>query len=250
MISVLCPTYGRSQLLNEMLECFLRQSCTDAELIILNDCPQQRLSFVHPRVEVLNRSERFATFGEKKNHLITLARNRMIALWDDDDIYLPGFLTTLAGRLPRFRHGRAAKPSFRWYDAGGKYLVLKPSGYMNDMLVDRDLLIELGGFAKKDCDEEISLLHSLVRGKWLLGPGREDQGCPQYIYRTHSGRMHVTDTPTEMARAKIHEDFERAVADGSEPVGDIALMPHWKSDYAARAVASWEHHGAAYANAN
>ena len=250
MISVLCPTYGRSQLLNEMLECFLRQSYVGAELIILNDCPQQKLSFAHPRVEVLNRSTRFVTFGEKKNHLTTLARNRFVSFWDDDDIYLPDFLTTLDARLPRFRHSRAAKPDFRWYDAGGKYLVLQPSGYMNDMLVDRDLLIELGGFLKKDCDEEIPLLHSLVHGKWLLGPGREDQGCPQYIYRTNSGRMHVTDVGAELAHVKIHEDFERAVADGREPVGDITLTPHWKADYPARALASWEHHGAAYANAN
>ena len=37
MISIILPTYNRSSILNQTIDCVLEQSYTDYELIIIND---------------------------------------------------------------------------------------------------------------------------------------------------------------------------------------------------------------------
>ena len=37
MISIILPTYNRSSILNQTIDCVLKQSYTDYELIIIND---------------------------------------------------------------------------------------------------------------------------------------------------------------------------------------------------------------------
>jgi glycosyltransferase involved in cell wall biosynthesis len=248
MITVICCTYGRSQLLSESIECFLRQDYLDSQMLILNDCPEQTLIFSHPRVHILNFPERFGYYGDKLNHALSQATTELVSVWDDDDIYLPGFLTQMASLLPRFRHGRAAKPPLRWTETGNRYLRIQADGYMNCVLTERKLLQELGGYARVHYSVEVDLLHRMVNGGWLCGPGLEPRTCPQYIYRIPSGRLHMTDVQTEEVKDRLREDFLRAVALGSEPTGTITLVPHWKTDYQARAYESWEHYGERYAN--
>ncbi|WP_391564936.1 glycosyltransferase [Allorhodopirellula solitaria] len=68
---------------------FLAQDYPQKELIILNDCDGQIFRFDHPQVRVVNQSQRYATLGEKRNACIKLAEGEVIAVWDDDDVYLP-----------------------------------------------------------------------------------------------------------------------------------------------------------------
>lgn len=248
MISVLCSTYGRTHLLCEMVECFLRQTLQESELMILNDCPGQTLVFDHPRVRIINCPERFPVYGDKRNHLLTLARYPLVCLWDDDDIYLPDFLAGMLRLLPRFLGGRAAKPALSWTDYGGHYLTLCPPGFLNAILVERSLLLEVGGFARVQYNEDVPLTHALVNGLHLCGPGKEPQTCPQYIFRQASGRLHMTQTPDQTSTAAISAEVAAHMAAGTEPVGTITLVPHWKNDYQARALRSWERHGDFYAN--
>lgn len=250
MISVLCSTYGRTHLLSEMIECFLRQTYTGAELVILNDCERQRLTFDHPRVRIINRTVRFPVYGDKRNYLLTLATYDLVSLWDDDDIYLPNFLSDMMTLLPRFLGGKAAKPALCWNERGGRSLQLGCPGYMNAMLADRHLLLDLGGFARQQFNEDVPLLHKLVKGKHLCGPGKEPQTCPQFIFRHSSGLLHMTDVPNETSTTVFAADVERRMADGKEPTGSITLHPHWKCDYQDRANQSWERFGAPYANGN
>ena len=83
------PTFGRPELVSESVAMFLAQDYPQKELIILNDCDGQIFRFDHPQVRVVNQSQRYATLGEKRNACIELAVGEVIAVWDDDDVYLP-----------------------------------------------------------------------------------------------------------------------------------------------------------------
>src|SRR5690554_1515091 len=74
VVSAIMPTYGRPELVSESVAMFLAQDYPHKELIILNDCDGQIFRFEHPQVTVINRSNRFATLGEKRNACIELAK--------------------------------------------------------------------------------------------------------------------------------------------------------------------------------
>lgn len=242
MISVLCPTYGRATLLNELVESFIRQTDADAELIVLNDNAAQTLSFEHPRIRIVNQRERF-TLGKKRSVLLSLAMGSHVCFWDDDDIYLPCFLAKSKALLSCFMTGKAAKPPFVWTDAGGQFYRLTPAAYMNAMIAEKALLHELGGFDDCVFNEDYAIVKKLVLSHNLtsIAPLHD---IPSVIIRTRTGHLQMTTAKNLDIPVEIHHDFERRVADGTEPVGNITLNPAWKSDYRASAAASWEHYHA------
>src|SRR5687768_12090587 len=94
LVSCICPTYGRAphslKLLEEAVYWFTRQEYDGPkELIILNDCAEQRLVCHAPNVHVCNYPQRIASLGLKYNALIEIARGSIILPWEDDDISLP-----------------------------------------------------------------------------------------------------------------------------------------------------------------
>lgn len=91
-ISIICPTYGRPNFLEEAIYSYLNINDSDSELIILNDYPKQRLYFNHPRVKIFNYDKRFEYYGDKKTELVNLAKGDIIIPLDDDDIILPNYL--------------------------------------------------------------------------------------------------------------------------------------------------------------
>lgn len=103
LVSCLLPTYNRiprlTFLLEEAIECFIRQSYKEKELIICNDTPGQTIKFIHPQVRVINRSYRFPTLGEKLHWMLEQAQGEYICRWDDDDLSLPWRLSTSVARL-------------------------------------------------------------------------------------------------------------------------------------------------------
>jgi glycosyltransferase involved in cell wall biosynthesis len=89
LISCIMPTYGRPEYVNESVAMFLAQDYPRKELIILNDCAGQQFEGDFPDVHIVNQNSRFASLGEKRNTCIQLAKGSVIAVWDDDDVYLP-----------------------------------------------------------------------------------------------------------------------------------------------------------------
>ena len=108
LVSAIMPTYGRPELVNESVEMFLAQDYERKELIICNDCVGQQFEFDHPLVTVINHSHRFSNLGQKRNHCIEQSKGEVIAIWDDDDIYLPWRLSVAVdamwqSQLPFYR---------------------------------------------------------------------------------------------------------------------------------------------------
>ena len=101
LISCIMPTYGRPDYVNEAIAMFLAQDYPRKELVILNDCPGQRFACDQPGIHVFNADERYSTLGEKRNAAIELAQGDIIAVWDDDDIYLPWRLSFSLAEMKR-----------------------------------------------------------------------------------------------------------------------------------------------------
>src|SRR5437870_2425060 len=90
LVSCQCITYGRTTLLDEAVESFVRQDYVGPkELVILNDYADLTLACDVAGVKVINIPYRFRTIGEKRNACVALGRGDIIFPWDDDDIHLP-----------------------------------------------------------------------------------------------------------------------------------------------------------------
>lgn len=101
-IAVACCTYRRPKSLGQMIACFEAQDYPAdlRELVILDDAGQYddqrgdgwRLHSIRSR---------FRTLGEKRNAVTSLVSpdTEAIAIWDDDDIYLPWALSATAAVL-------------------------------------------------------------------------------------------------------------------------------------------------------
>lgn len=97
---VLCPTYGRPRLLANAIACFEAQTYPDRRMLILDDAGQiapQR----EPGWELFSTAERFSSLPLKYDWLLYQARGDWDAavVWDDDDIYLPWHLSSVAAAL-------------------------------------------------------------------------------------------------------------------------------------------------------
>lgn len=101
-IAAVCCTYLRPQQLGQMIHCFLRQDYPAAlrELVILDDAGQYE-SQVGDGWRLLSTPCRFPTLGWKRNAAASLvsADVAALAVWDDDDVYLPWALRASAAAL-------------------------------------------------------------------------------------------------------------------------------------------------------
>jgi len=103
LISCVMPTYGRPNYVDEAVAMFVQQDYPAKELVILNDCPEQIFHSDRADVRVVNCDTRFPTLGEKRNVSIDIAQGELIAIWDDDDAYLPWRLSFSYAELNRFQ---------------------------------------------------------------------------------------------------------------------------------------------------
>ncbi len=230
MISVLLPTYGRPELLAESVECFLRQTIIDSELIILNDWHDQFIICDHPRIRVYNQTERIS-LGMKRNFLCDYARGDLVVDWDDDDIYLPTHLEHTLSMMPLYRGSVAAKQKWQWMDTGGSLYRMSVAGYMHTVILKKDFRVSLGGYADQTRHSDIQFLERILKAGALFGPHKMFHK-PTFIQRYNSGREHVstdkgnTKESDSERHARIDREIERIGV-----TGELHIVPGWKADY-------------------
>jgi glycosyltransferase involved in cell wall biosynthesis len=101
-ISVIIPTYNRSELLKEAIKSVLNQSYSDFEIIVVDDGSTDDTRAV---VTSYNSSKIIYFFQENRgrssarNRGIKLARGEYVAFLDSDDIFMPNKLELQAGFL-------------------------------------------------------------------------------------------------------------------------------------------------------
>lgn len=96
-ISCVCPTYKRPELLRNAIACFEAQNYPKdrCELIVLDDANQFSES-EGTNWRLLSTNARFPNLPEKFNYLVSHCVGDVIAVWEDDDVFLPWNLSNVA----------------------------------------------------------------------------------------------------------------------------------------------------------
>jgi len=96
LVSVIIPTYNRSQMVQEAIDSVLEQDFTDYELIVVddgsNDNTPEILAGYGQRIKVLHQSNKGVSAA--RNLGIAAASGQLIAFLDSDDLWLPRKLAT------------------------------------------------------------------------------------------------------------------------------------------------------------
>jgi hypothetical protein len=225
-VSCQCITYGRTALLDEAVESFLRQDYRGwKELVILNDLPSLTLRFDHPQVKVVNLPARLRSIGEKRNACVALCAGDVIFPWDDDDISLPH---RISYSLQQMANHRYFKPDRMWtWRSGGVFPAPKPALAHAMGCWSRELFNEVGGYPHLQSGQDAALEHRFE------GRGRTVERTPLahlfYVYRyAETASYHLSAYGYDRGYAEVaryvHERNVRGVYD---------IKPAWTHDYSA-----------------
>lgn len=226
MISCLCPTYGRTALLEESVQSFLMQDySSEMEMVICNDLPSQTLHFDHPRVKVVNLKQRCTNLGEKRNLTAAQAKGDWLLTWGDDDIHLPWRISRIMGHVIKSGLEFCQEGVFYFFDHNGVHL--KKHATAGAHVVKKSLFNELGGLAALSAGEDVEF-NERVRGK--LGTLPTCDLPPAFIYRWHSPSPHISGLPSNHYKA-FGDKIDCLIAEGKEPKGEIFLRPQWRQNW-------------------
>lgn len=224
LISCICPTYGRMpdyiHLLQESVYWFNAQTYQNKELVILNDCPEQRIICNVPNVRVINLSSRFKTLGEKYNALVEEAKGSIIVPWEDDDVSLP---ERLAQAEEKLRDGREYfNPQQSWYeDAGILHSDHKHGVCHNASAYRLELFKRSGGYACVSGSQDMDFDHKCKQ----YGTVAEPLKCKKewtYIYRWSVSPYHLSGA----------NDMQRLYDSIKVESGIVIITPAARIDYA------------------
>jgi hypothetical protein len=189
-IAALMPTYGRPRLVANALACFLAQDypAERRRLLILDDAgqiaPQSGADW-----QVWSTAKKFPSLPAKYAFLVDQANEwgaDAYCVWDDDDIYLPWYLSAHAQTLLT---AGWSHPSQAWSLYTGSLALESAIGRFHGALaVRRDFANRVGYWGKSSrCDYDQQIMGRLSQ---LSPPGRPDlDRPPSYVYRwgsTHS----------------------------------------------------------------
>jgi glycosyltransferase involved in cell wall biosynthesis len=100
LVSAIMPTADRAAYAPLALDCFLRQTWTERELVVIDDGAES-IAGLFAGVPLV-RHTRFtvkSTVGEKRNAGVNFARGEVVVHWDDDDWSAPDRIEEQVGRL-------------------------------------------------------------------------------------------------------------------------------------------------------
>lgn len=228
LVSALCPTFGRfprlGHLLEEAVECFVRQDFLNRELLILNDNPRQTLACDLPRVRVINWPERIPTLGGKYNALVAQAQGDMLVPWEDDDLSLPWRLSQAVRALgDGFGYWN---PQRTWFwDSRGLHWTHTHGYCHNAGAYTRAAWAQVGGYPAISGSQDAAM-DGLLKQRVPVAPGlTDDPSAWSYIYRWGVSDFHLSAYP----------DMEKAYRDHASAggVGHFVIRPRWRHDYLA-----------------
>jgi len=224
LISCLCPTFNRpphsTRLLEESIASFISQDDPNKELIIGNDCPEQRLICDAPNVRVVNFDKRFETLSDKLIAMIEIADGDLICRWDDDDICLPHRLSYSRKKLGDDLEWRPG--NYIWWLEGKRELHrIEHPGNTHCMALWRRSVLELidGYPAKRSGDEDQQFNQKLERAGISSHLGEIiPNDAVFYVYRWGVSSTHLS------GRRELQEHWD-AIGDRSIESGSFDITP-------------------------
>lgn len=179
--SCLCPTYRRTQLLQESIACFEAQDypADCRELIILDDAGELE-NQTGDGWQIISIPRRFRSLPEKFNALAGLSRGDILVVWEDDDIYLPHHISSHVAAMDGLLW---SKPSKVLSDYTGEIQEEDATGRFHASLAfTRQALEQVGGWPltlRGDFDQQ------LIARFNAIGPAGDSclLAAPSYIFR-------------------------------------------------------------------
>ena len=223
-VSCICPTYNRvisgKHLLEETLECFLRQDYENKELLILNDHPRQRIHFDHPQVRIFNFSERFPTLGGKYNYGIQNALGDYICTWEDDDISLPH---RISKSIEHIKDAEYFNPKSYYFSCGDTFKY-DGAGYShNCSMYSKKAWERVGGYPEVSGPQDAQM-DGLLRTQCSTIDGGIDMYTSFYIYRWGVSELHLSGYGNTQ---QVYDEYALKATSS----GDFVLYPSWQKDY-------------------
>lgn len=198
-LTALCPTFRHPRLLANSLALWNAQDhpADQRHLLILDDGG----TFDTQRGEgftVVSCESRFPSLPAKYNALLEFATSGTlgtpkpdgILIWEDDDVYLPGYASAHAAALTK---GPFSKPPSVWCDASGQLAIEKCRGkFHSNMAFSSELITSLGGWPKTDrADFDLQLIGALNKKAGApVDTWPDDAASPLFVYAWHTGEAH------------------------------------------------------------
>ena len=234
MVSCICPTFNRVDKLEEMLECFLRQDYKGKkELVILNDCPEQKLMYEHPEVRVINTNIQYSSLSRKHRDLVALTTGDYISVWDDDDIKMPNAISYCIERmLPRDLELFYPDKTLTAYGDTINRLVPSEHFHLYGMW-KRTLYDRVGGYGEDvefaDANLQKKFLDELMNFRPYAIPYEELYA----LYRINIRLKQISFmNNTHPSDSEDSINYRKTVMDAALAIGEYTLKPGWKADYA------------------
>lgn len=224
-VTCICPTFNRANLrwlLDESVECFLRQDYEDSDLLICNDTPGQTVVFDHPRVRIINLPYRFPNLGQKLRFMLDEAKGPAICRWDDDDISFPWRLSLSVENLGDKYEWRAEN---HWYYPRTEFSETRHPGNTHVFSIWRKELLRWFKYPVTKSGAEDQAFNNLL---WDIGMPRRGDLLPRdkifYVYRWNTGSNHLSGHP------EMQVNYENI---GKAPIPNetVEIQPKWVEDY-------------------
>jgi hypothetical protein len=239
-VTCVCPTFGRFSLLQDVVTCFLEQDYPKKRLLILNDA-KVPLRYEGPESVVIhNTTEMFANLGLKRQAMLQMADTELIAHWDDDDLYLPWYLSRSVAALQR-AGADCVRSQGAWYmigsltpqrERGALYVkgISNNGNFEGTMLFRREAALKAGGYAPMHSGQALVLHDAFRKNKKLhITPNSEGKATTvAYVYRWgQKGVGHISS----IAAVKNSDPIKRFLDEnrdfGDAPLRRADLSPYW-----------------------
>lgn len=227
-ISCFCSTYGRPKhIIENSIACFLEQDWPGPkELVILNDFADQDLVFNHPQVRIINHKERIKPLGKKFNVNVDYCQYDILAIWEDDDVFLKNRLSYSYARM---KNGIFHTPD-AFYEKGVKDIIQIQNIFHSTHMFDRKLFRQVGGYNEIDdtCAIDIELMDKF---RDLLGDYSQPIINPRDIFYIYvwTGAQSYHGSGWGPGKKDISDGAANTVAiqvkNGQVPTGTVNLNP-------------------------
>lgn len=191
LVSCLCLTYARPQLLREAVWSFLQQGYPNKELIIINDHHEPiELDGEYPEIRLFNHPERFANLGQKRNYSAQVAKGEFLLVWDDDDLYLPWRIETTVRHLLAAPDRWAFKPTQAWTSTNNQGYGLAKNLFHSQLGIRRSAFFQLGGYTDMNSGQDLEFERRIPKERWLRYTAPVSELI--YLYRWGNGVSHIS----------------------------------------------------------
>jgi len=225
-------TYGRTWLLAEAIEAYIRQDYLGpSELIVVNDFTDMTITVdceqYGDRIKIINLPKRMPSLNDKFDLGVEVAQYPLIAMWDDDDICLPHRLSQSVDAWQQLGEPGYISLSHHYNYSQGRQPQIVARGVHGSDMFTRDTYVALDGSQGSGHNDQNFVTKAKEDGIFAIF---DNSSAPCYVYRWGgiTGHQSCYGGSVESSMQRFHLDVVR---DPRFLTGKIMIVPAWSQDY-------------------